>query len=303
MSTRKIDYVYLTSAPHSGSTLIACLLSAHPEISSVGEFGTHFPQTNRCSCGTLYSACPFWHEWAALAGEKKVKFDIGNLEINVGPKHGSLLDSVYYYLFKAKSLNKIRDFLFDCLLPGKSRAIKEKINKSILLSKLLCEKENTRIFLDTTKNPFQIKFLARHPGVRLKVIDLKRDGRAVMCSLLTKEKVYTPKSAIDAWVWANRNLQRTIESNYISPKNVFKLRLEDICENSENVLKQLYYFLEIAPDPVLDFSDKKRFHIVGNDIRHKFNGVIHKHDEKWRDLLSNEDLSLYAKTIKKNSWA
>lgn len=34
-----LTHAYLSSAPHAGSTTIVLLLGAHPEVSTVGEFG------------------------------------------------------------------------------------------------------------------------------------------------------------------------------------------------------------------------------------------------------------------------
>ena len=73
--TQPIPYTFLLGQSHSGSTLLAFLANAHPEVLSVGE-------TNRidellpsrwirdrldpCSCGWSYYQCPFWNR--SLAG-------------------------------------------------------------------------------------------------------------------------------------------------------------------------------------------------------------------------------------------
>lgn len=55
----EMTYVYLQSVEHSGSTLIACLVDAHPEVTGVGEFGTPFSPQGNCSCGAPVDRHPF----------------------------------------------------------------------------------------------------------------------------------------------------------------------------------------------------------------------------------------------------
>ncbi|MCG8616073.1 MAG: hypothetical protein MI802_07635, partial [Desulfobacterales bacterium] len=205
--TEKIDYVYLTSAPHSGSTLIACLLAAHPMVSTVGEFASPFSPSEKCSCGSSYGTCSFWAEWKQRAADAGIEFDPGKQAINLQPEPGSLMDSFYYYHFPVPAVAKTRDALFKGLFPLKSKGFSRRLQTSVDLAGILCEREKTRIFLDTSKNPFQIRFLSACPDINLKVIFLVRDGRAVMNSLLTKERIYTKESAVETWRWCNKTGQ------------------------------------------------------------------------------------------------
>src|ERR1041384_2871141 len=54
---------YILSASHSGSTLLAMLLGAHPDACTVGELKlTSMGDVNqyRCSCGDRLMTCSFW---------------------------------------------------------------------------------------------------------------------------------------------------------------------------------------------------------------------------------------------------
>ena len=295
-----LNYVYLTSVEHSGSTLISFLLGAHPKISTVGEFATDFPKNALCSCNEKYERCSFWADWAARAQTENIYFDVGNLGINMKPEHGKgFFEDLFYYQFPWKVLDAIRELIF-LFNANRRRKAFHAVDRSLRLARILCEKEGTNTFLDTTKNPLQIRFLSRHPGINLKVIALVRDGRAVMNSLLIKEKIYTPESAIAAWLYGNRNLERAV-SHYISPQDVFRLRLEDLCNDPDVTLKSLFRFLNVDHNVKLDFSDRSRFHIVGNYMRHTFNGEVRRPDESWKRQLSPENLALfYAKASKIN---
>lgn len=288
----KIKMVYLTSVEHSGSTLVACLLGGHPQVMTVGEFGTPFPKNGKCSCGSSYQDCAFWQKWAELAEQNNVPFELGNFDINILPDPaGGFWEDLFYYQFYLKALDRIRDALY-LFLPRRNKTAQAKIDKSVKLAKILCDDEGASVFLDTTKNPLQIRFLAQHQQVDLKVICLVRDGRGVMNSLLTKETTYTPESAIDSWLWGIRNMERT-QRHYVASSQVYCLKLEELCQHPELKFTELLRFVGVETDEgEFDYSRVNR-HIVGNRMRLSFDGTIKRPDEAWRSELSKENLTLF----------
>ena len=291
-SAAPITYAYLASVEHSGSTLLACLLGAHPDVSCVGEFGTDFPLEGNCSCGVKYNKCPFWSDWASLAAKAGIDFAIGNLGINLVPRHrpqGGFLEDLYFYQFPWKLVNRLRNASSRAWPRLHARA-EHAMEKSIRLAQILCEKESTRVFLDTTKNSLQVRFLAGRPDIRFKLIALVRDGRGVMSSLMEKEK-WTPEASVGSWLWGNRNLDRAT-AQYMKPEDVFRLRLEDFVRDSEGVRRALFRFLGVQEDAPLDYSRKESRHIVGNRMRHTFTGEI-RQEESWKKKLLPEHLRLF----------
>jgi len=287
---KDINYIYLHSVEHSGSTLVACLLGAHPSVSTVGEFTIDFSQEGKCSCGSPYTECQLWQMWKSKSIENEIDFRIGNLEINLQPKHNNdRFEDLFYYHFNSKLFDQMKRFLFKKTKYYKS--VEKKIDKYLMLSQQLCEIDNTSIFLDTSKNPYQASFMAQHPKIKIKLISLVRDGRAVMNSLIEKEK-YTPIHAINAWKWGNRNIER-IKKNYFESENIFELKLEDLCHHPEEIKKQLFEFIGVNYVDSIDYTDKKNRHIVGNYMRHKFDGTIRKTDSVWKTQLSKANLSLF----------
>ena len=68
-SSERSKVAFVASLPHSGSTILDLTLSAHPKAVGLGEVAVYFgfyrtqPEllTNKpCTCGRLYSECPFW---------------------------------------------------------------------------------------------------------------------------------------------------------------------------------------------------------------------------------------------------
>ncbi len=287
---KEITYIYLHSVEHSGSTLLACILGAHPAVSTVGEFSIDFSRKGLCSCGTRYDSCMFWKKWTDASRARKISFDIGDLDINLQPAHdNNRIEDIFFYNFPFKPIDTLRDVLFRSSYYQK--AARNKLQKYLTLATVLCDMEGTRIFLDTSKNPYQVKFLSRLPGIQLKVISLVRDGRAVMNSLIQKEK-YSPKQAIDAWMWGNKNIER-IKKHYLMQENCYLLKLETLCNAPDDTKTKLFEFCGVDPNIKIDYTKQEQRHIVGNYMRHKFNGLIRKHDESWRTALSKTDLELF----------
>lgn len=288
----QFTYAYLVSAPHSGSTLLACLLAAHPEISSVGEFGSEWPKEELlCSCGRRYEQCDFWREWMSLARREGIDFDVAKPGLNLepGPQAG-FAENVFYHLFPLKAADRVRDLFF-----GRAAlrlVADQRIERGVRLARLLCQARDTRVFFDSTKNPLQVRFLVRHPGLRLKIVSLIRDGRGVMHSTM-KHYRKSADEAIGVWLWSLRNQQRVLD-HYMNSADVFQLRLEDFCRDPQIHLRRLLEFLEVSPDAKLDHSDPSARHVTGNTMRLKFDGVI-RADESWRSKLSASDLRLFEK--------
>jgi hypothetical protein len=284
---RPFLYAYLVSAAHSGSTLIGCLMQAHPEISSPGEFSTPFLPTIRCSCGTPYTECSFWRNWEAKAQDEGLLFDLPNPAFNCGDRPGGLLGRLAYYQFPFRWVNRSRDFLFGPL--GHRRQL-EAVRRSARLGEILCRIEGTRVFLDISKNPLQIPFLSRLPDVNVKVISLVRDGRGVICSLMKHYK-QTREQAVGAWLWSCRNQERVV-AQCVDPARVFRLRLEDLCREPARYRSELFRFLGVDDAVELDFSDLTKRHILANTMRLKFTGEV-RLDEAWKTTLTKEDLAFF----------
>ena len=289
LAAKRIRYVYLCSAPHSGSTLIACLLGGHPAISTVGEFGSECSRQMPCSCGKALEQCEFWNTWEDRAAAAGIDFQVGRPGINLQPaQSGNIVEDLFYYQFGWKWVDWVRDVMFRPASALKRR-VEEAVSKSLWLVRDLCAREQSQAFVDTTKNPYQIRFLVRRPGIDLKVIALVRDGRGVMNSLIQKESL-SPQQAIECWLWSNRHMERAVRN--LPADKVFRLRLEDLCRQPEENLKRLLRFCGVNDRESLNASVLQNRHVVGNAMRHRFTGEI-RLDEKWRTNLSKEHQELF----------
>jgi hypothetical protein len=281
---RKDDrpYVYLCSPAHSGSTLIACLSAAHPEISTVGEFGGTIKDTGKCSCSRPYGECDFWRTFAGIAANQGVPFTplFANRWKEAEP-NSSRRDALFYHQFEWRTLDRIRDVLF--YPTSKRRAADRFIANSVHLAELLCDHEHTFAFLDTTKYAGRMRYLLRQRQMPVKVIQLFRDGRGTVMSLM-KWYGKSLSEAVSEWLWSIRKMRRAMR--YASPDRVLSVRYEDFAQDPQEHTSSLFSFCGVDPDAPLEFSPQQR-HIVGNTMRITFDGTIRK-DESWRQRMTRE---------------
>ena len=292
--TYDYTYVYLSSPTHTGSTLLGFLLGAHPQVATIGEIAFQFSDEVNCSCGTPFCKCPYWTDWQRRVREKGLPFNIGRLEINLQPGKGSgFAESLFYYEFSYRWMNSIRNMVY--CLPGLRQKFhvptRDAIERSYHYAGILCEREKTPVFLDTSKNPYQTRFLAGNKKIRLKLIYMLRDARAQINSNMKREN-RTLNMAIKEYKWATRNIERDI-AHYMRPEDVFRIRYEDLCDAPDAIMKSLYRFLGIDTSYTIDrlnLENTGQFHIIGNVMRLNFDGKI-TYDTKWKQELTPEQIA------------
>ena len=286
-----LPYVYLCSAPHSGSTLLACLLNAHSQIASVGEFGAPFnPQRLKCACGVMTGECPFWNHWATLARQAGIEFEIGNPQISLGwEPNRTVLTRLYYHQFVWQPMNRLRDSLFPSWTRCEQHASRA-IDKSIRLARLLCRIVDKPVFFDSTKNTLQLRFLARRRNIRLKLISLVRDGRGVVNSVIRHYKT-PPAKAVQNWIeWMQ---QQQAATRWLPPADVLHVRLEELWHTPDEQFSRILNFCGVDPIPLSALSfEPTDSHIVGNLMRYTFKGDI-KPDYRWKTELDPAALALF----------
>jgi Sulfotransferase family len=280
-------YVLLCSPAHSGSTLIACLGAAHPQISTVGEFSVLFERTGPCSCRKPYIECEYWQRWIELAFDAGIQYTPGSKDFYVGPdpKAGRFA-RLYHHHFSRKTVDRFRDSLLRHT--SYHRFVERKTHNVVRMAQLLCDAEGTSTFLDTSKNGLLVRPLLEQNEIDVRVISLVRDGRAAVLSLM-KWYNYSLSEAVDRWLSQIRLTLRS--ARYASPDQVLHLRHEDFVRNQQSMVPRLYRFCGVDPNAKLDYSGQRR-HIVGNTMRHTFDGTI-RIDDSWRDKITLEQLRYF----------
>lgn len=272
---------FVLSQSYHGSTLLSLLLNNHSEILSLGDTNParHFDQI--CSCGQSVSSCEFWD-----TVRKGTGYD---------PHHTN-----YDRMMRKKpdGMNPVSAVL--CALvarhvPGGQGIWKLIGNRADIFKKEYQDFMDTcqqwhphRIFVDGEKNIMKYCMLASMGFPVGGVIHVTRDPRGFVASAMKYKRYETVEQAARDWM---RYHKRTmLFSRLFSPGRVFNLRYEDMANWSDYDSGPLCEFLGVKEQDGMNAPVQyaQKHHLLGNKMLLKFDGTV-KIDEKWRQLLSNEE--------------
>jgi len=290
-----IDVLYIAGAGRSGSTLLERLLGQLPDCVAVGELRHLWredPTRARCGCGQLLPDCEFWRavlEQAGVAISAAAFRDMRAAQLEV---------------------DRIR-FVPQILAPrlagreyGRRRVVYEATLRR--LYEAVREVGGGRVIVDSSKDISTLYLLARMPDIRLRVLHLVRDSRAVAYSW-TKELVrphvvgqisymerYSPvRSALD---WTYRN----VLSGRASGQTAYfmRLRYEDLIADPPAALRRVADFASLAAaDPgfvapaEIDLT-RATHTVAGNPMKFGESRLRLRLDAAWQEALPRRDRAL-----------
>jgi hypothetical protein len=286
------QFVYLTSANYSGSTLLTFLLNGHPQIATIGELkgASKDPETHMCSCGTAIGRCPFWTRVLEGLHQRGVPFRHENVYSQCGFRiaDSSFANRMVRHYYRAAPLELARDVLI-ALSPACRRAFPRIVKTNEAFVDVVSEVTQARIFLDSSKDPIRLKYLLRVDSLAVKVIHMIRDGRGVMNSAM-KRLNCSPEEGVTEWVRREGEIARILRK--VPEERRLRLRYEDLCANPVKELERVFRFLGVAPeDANLDFRSVEH-HILGNAMRFEKTSEI-RQDTKWMRELTPEQIEIF----------
>lgn len=284
------SFVAIETSSYSGATLLAFLLSAHPEIVSIGEMNGVIPtediETYMCSCGKRIRVCEFWQTVRCAMEQRGFTFDVAHFdtEFVMGGPH--LAQKLRAGSFRSAKVDALRDHFF-LTLPGARTRLKRQIARNIAFIDAVLEVTNKRVFVDTSKNHLRAKHLAKYGALDVRAIHLVRDPRGVFASRLRRSANLDARDAARQWVRLHERLERMF--NTLPTMQVTRVRYEDVCRAPKEVLAQLCEFCGVEGD--LHSSDLRglQHHIVGNPMRLTNYAEI-QFDESWRTRLTRAQM-------------
>jgi hypothetical protein len=293
-----LNLAYILSANFSGSTLLAMLLGSQPEAVTIGEMRAPAigdPDAYLCSCGEHIKKCDFWVKVnAAMARRGIPNFDITEARISIHDAKNKYVQRLLNPMPRGPLLEAVRATGLS-LMPSWPAHLREVHQRNTALVESLQEVTGARIVIDSSKISLHLKYLLRCPALKIKVIRLVRDGRAVTNSSLghgLKRATRRETIAAAALSW-RRNNEASEQVLVDLPKSqwIF-LQYEELCREPEATLRHIGNFLGMdTREIVLDFRAKAQ-HVLGNEMRLKSGSSI-KLDERWRSALSQEDLGVF----------
>ena len=310
---RKIRLVYILSASHSGSTLLALLLNAHPEICTVGELkATSLGDVERyrCSCRRLIRECPFWNGIAEEMAGQGVDFDIAASGTDFRYGASPYVLKILQPLYRGGVFEDIRDALLR--LSPRWRTLQPIIQSTnTALMRAVLSRTQKKVIVDSSKIGLRLKFFMKNPQLDIKIIRLVRDGRAVLLTYMDpanfadaqsaelraggngggRESERLPlEQAAREWRRSNEEAEALLRDQ--DRLHWMTVRYEALCCEPEKTLKELFAFIGVTQNHVkLDFRSVEH-HVVGNGMRLDGSSQI-RVDDRWRFNLTEPQVAAF----------
>lgn len=305
--------IYLLAASHSGSTLLAMLLNAHPDVCTVGELKATSlgdPSRYRCSCQQLISDCPFWNGIREDMAAKGFDFDISKAGTDIRSESTPYIRKLLQPLHRGSIFEMFRDVALN-LSPVWRRNLPEILAKNKAFIDCVAARTGKKVIVDSSKIGIRLKYLMRIPNLDIRVIRAIRDGRGVALTYMDPacfadaQKVelrqgghggdraderLSMREAAREWRRSNEEAEAILKR--LKSTQFFESRYETLCESPNKVLIQIFSFIGVDPGKkVTDFRSVEH-HIVGNGMRLDSGNKIQL-DERWRENLSRIDISQF----------
>lgn len=306
---------YVLAASHSGSTLLSMLLGAHRQMATVGEL-TLSPQAMgdldryRCSCGCPIRACGFWEEIRQGMLRRGVDFDLARAGTDYRAAPSRYARRLLRPMVRGRGLEFLRDRALE-LSPAWRKRLPDIHRRNSALVSTIAEITGADVVVDSSKIALRLKYLLRNPDLDVKVVRLIRDGRAVALTYMdpagfadaddpnkraggmggdrSDERLSMAQAAYE-WRRCVEEAERVVRR--MKPSQWIEIRYEDYCREPEPTLRRVQAFLDVEPDGLpLEFRSVVQ-HVVGNGMRLNTSSDI-RLDERWRNTLSPEDLSVF----------
>ncbi len=288
--TAVTDFVYIMSPSYSGSTLLTFLLAKHPAIGTVGELkATSMEDIDRytCSCGTLIRQCGFWAQVAAEMGQRGMPFDVASFGTHFRSP-APLPDKLLRAAVRGPLLEGARTLGF-AAVPAAHRALRATRERNRALVESIAAIRHTPVILDGSKDPVRLRHLLGARYWPIRTIHLTRDGRGTANSYM-RHYATTMGHAAREWVRSQHECRRMYDR--LPPDRRIRVRYEDLCTDTEAVLKELFAFLGLEGTVSGGAVHAGDQHIVGNFMRLRPDQDITL-DEKWKDQLTPADLAAF----------
>jgi hypothetical protein len=304
---------YILACSHSGSTLLAMLLGAHPEAITVGELSgarTKQPERYRCSCGEVITECSFWSRVIAGMKARGIDYDPIRAGTDIRRATDPVIARLVRPLHRGPFLEMVRDCALGLYGPW-HRHLEEVQKRSAGLLETLVELSGARVVVDSGKVGLRLKYLLRNKALDVRVIRLIRDGRGVSLTVTdegqfadatdpglraggfgNEEWCRTMPISFGANMWRRSNEEGDCLVAGLDKTRWTEVRYEDLCAKPAETLRSVCAFLDLDPERiVLDFRSVEQ-HVIGNGMRLNRTSEV-RLDERWREHLTDSQRTVF----------
>jgi len=277
---------------YTGSTLLALLVNAHPEVLSLGELNGAMSRVlwpaYRCSCGAPLGDCDFWRRVSEAMHRRG--FDFGARQWNTSFTLGThaLTRHILVRSLGADSLDRARARLLARSETSGGR-LREIGLRNAALVESVTECAGKPILVYTSKDPMRVRFLTGFSGLVPQVIHLVRHPLGFVSSDLRHSQA-TVDASVRGWVRRQRQVLRLRRA--FPEDRWLTVRYEDMCIRTEQEVARMLDFLgATTPDAWIDALMGHEHHVLGNEMRMRWPAGVQM-DLSWRTRLSGADVRL-----------
>jgi len=284
----KQPLVYIHSASHSGSTLLAQLLARHPEVATVGELSGTIHRARpgyQCSCGVELVRCGFWQCVSAAMARRGFTYSATTADTDIRNVANPVARKLLKPLHRGPLLELVRDA--GMALVGRNHLERQQALKTALVESVT-ECTGKPVLVDSSKSGLQLKYHLRNPRLDVKAIGLVRDGRAVALSIARNQGTSFPKGAHD---WRRTNEEAAAIAGRMNGRWL-GVRYEALCDDPQGALDAIWRFMGVAPKK-LDDCAPLHTHVLGHGSRLNGSAVKIHNSEKWRKELAAGELRAF----------
>ena len=290
----KLRISMMLSAPYSGATLFALILGRDPHICCNGEtFSERLDQL--CSCGKKQVDCQYF---STVAGHMKLKSreDWDRRLFRHAPlftKNGFINRILSGY-----SVNPVIGTLQKsiCAHPVFRKREQAFVDAHEQFIRASLNFNDASVFVDGSKIPRRAEVFADDGRFNLSVLHLVRDGRGFCNSFKKNTGQQDLAIAARRWMLELKKV-RQFRSKYPNVP-VLTVRYEDLCHRLVQALNEVRQFLGIPEGEAPDFGNDEEHHVIGNRMRHEFDGII-KEDLSWKDSIGRDSLARIERIMSK----
>lgn len=167
LDTTVLDVIYIAGAPRGGTTILDRVLGTLEGVASFNElnrlFRSRLSEQELCACGEPIGTCDFWRQVMERAAE--------------GPDAMRRMEDLNMGVGQMRHFLRLYRGNFG---PRFAQDLEEYRTRLGRLYRALADVSGKRILVDSSKVPSRALVLAGIPGIRVHVVHVVRDLRAVM---------------------------------------------------------------------------------------------------------------------------
>ncbi|MFQ5643115.1 MAG: lipopolysaccharide biosynthesis protein [Thiogranum sp.] len=253
-SEEPIDVIFIAGSPRCGSTILDRVLGTLDGVASFNElnrlFRSRVSKEELCACGRSFQDCEFW--------------DAVMDRVITDPEDVRRIEFLNYQVAQMRHFPR----LYTGRQGGRYRHQLEEYRQWLgRLYTALAEVSGKRIIVDSSKVPSRALILAGIPGVRVHVVHVVRDVRAVAYSW-QKQKFdpttgqmmlrFSPRRVLHMWYTHN------VFSDLLARRLPYtRVNYERFAQQPRTVLQELVNQIPVLADRKLTFEDEHSITLPG----------------------------------------